>query len=242
MKKAILFLFIISFFFNQNPLLAQKHSMRLGLGLAFQDGLRYYKGHRTPMMSLGYEYRLFKNLGLTSNLTNSYRAIYDYKTSQSALQFFKYTDYVRGVDNAIPSAEQQKALEKNGIIPLDARFIYKLYNLYWDVGITVYPLSIKHHKIGLNLSVHADYETHSYNRDELPGYLILENTKDSIYVQLTVPVEFRSLNFGSNLKLSYEYHFNKFFLGTRFGYYNFWFSDSKSEVTYESSLYLGYKF
>ena len=242
MKYVRSFLLLLSFLFFQKLLIAQKHSLKLGLGLGFQDGLVLYQGHRTPVMSIGYEYHLFKNLALTSNLVHNYRALVDYRTSNTALQFFKYTDYVRGVDNAIMSVEQQKELEKNGIIPLEARYTLKLYNLYWDAGITVYPLSIKHHKIGINVSVHADYETRSYYRDELPGYLILENSKDSIPIQLQVPVEFRSLNLGSNLKLSYEYHFNTFFLGTRFGYYKFWFSDNKVDNFYETTLYLGYKF
>jgi hypothetical protein len=156
-------------------------------------------------------------------------------------------DKYRGSESPFLTAAEKKKLSASGIKQLYSGYNIKSWSVPIDVGITFYPLSTKHHRIGMNTGLDLTYETHTFWKDFASGTLTLsDGTKQNIL--MSVPVEFRNISPGFTFKLHYQYLFQQSSLGFRIANYNVEFASffypnrSPNDSLWDTSIFYAYQF
>ncbi len=215
------------------------NQFRISLGLGYEDGLIYLAS--VPAFGLSYERVLSKRISLASHLLIYYRTLPDSYTQ--GVNGKPVLDQFRGTNSPFLTPTQRQELENAGIKALGPTYTVKFMSVPMDVGVIVYPICRKKHRLGVNLAGSVTYEVHNWFRDIDSGVLTLKDgTKHEI--SLSTPTEYRNLSAGINLKLVYDYRFKDYALGLRTGGYNVFFSDwfDANNVVWETSVFFGFQF
>ncbi len=214
-----------------------KHCLRLSIGKGFDDGMSSLTW--LPVLGLSYEYRFSKHLALSSHLLSYYRHAHD--SGLITWSDEPLLDIIRGSQSPFLTEEGREALENSGIIQADPGKTIKFLSVPLDVGLIFYPLVTQRHRIGLNVGFSLTYETNTWWKDYWPVILTLEDGSQ-YEVSVSTNTEFRSISPGSTFKLLYEYRFEKWAAGFRYGNYNVflidWFDTNLS--VWEASLFLAF--
>ena len=219
----------------------KKNQLTISLGLGLEDGLIFLSKNAIPAFGLSYERRLSKHFSWAIHSLIYYR-------SYSDSYPFGYPDYLgidklRGSPSPFMTQAEKDKLANSGIKLLDPDITIKLLSIPIDGGITFYPLSKKHHRIGIYAGFGLTYESHNWYRDLIGGTLTLQDGTQK-QITLTVPSEFRNLSGGFSTKIKYEYAFQDYACGFRIGnnnvFLNGWFDINQS--VWETSFFWSFKF
>lgn len=237
-------LWLIFSFGQTKPIISteKKNQFRISFGLGYEDGLIFLEKNAIPTFGMGYERRLNKHFSLAAHNLLYYRAFSDFDVAGRAIDF-PSIDKFRGSSSPFLTQLEKDKLDKSGIFPLNPKQTLKFFSLSSDLGLTFYPLSTRHHRIGINAAYSLTYESHNWWKDMSSGILTLEDGSQK-QITLAIPVEYRNLSSGIGVKLTYDYSFKDYLVGFRWGNYNVFFPDlfDLNEVVWDTSIYFGFKF
>lgn len=216
-----------------------KHSIRMHIGVGFDDGLLF--STTAPLLGFGYEYRLGRHWGVGADITSFYRA-----TSV----IFQFANPANGTTSAnaiiaglvtgpfVTEADRQYIAD-TGIRRIDPRG-QKHLSMPLAMGLTFYPVSSRRHRLGLTPALNITYESQSIFSGSRGVELELNDGTIYRNVFVTLNADYRQLVLGFSPKLSYEFHARQWALGLRLGNHNFfWLGDAplfRAELFWESSL------
>lgn len=211
-----------------------KNQLIFAAGFGYADGLISLS--KRPSIGIGYERRLLKWLSLSTHILSYYENYSDFGYDDKVLDKF------RGSNSPFFTNEEKEKLNNSGVKQLSPIKQIKGWSVPIDLGITVYPLSVRHHRLGLNAAFCMTYETHTFWKDSFTGTLKLaDGTKEDIL--LTVPTEFRNLSPGFAAKIHYQYIFDKSSIGFRIGTCNVFFDVfGPNDPVWDTSLFYAYQF
>lgn len=239
------FLFLFLFYKVQAqkilPIENNKHLLRFSLGVGYDDGLVLLA--QTPSLGISYEYQIHHRLALTTHLLSYYRTMPDSYFDKSPNGGHAIVDLIApGVTGPFATAEDLEQVKQGGIKTLSSHRTIKMLSVPLDVGLTFYPISHTHHKIGLNLAFSMTYESSNWPRDYFEQVTItLEDGTTYDQAFLSLNTEFRNWTPGASAKLFYEYHFKEYALGLRAGNYNVFFFGDANHPIWETSIYFAFK-
>lgn len=251
MKKYFLLLSVLiqfSFLFAQTKPIenthvekVKKNQLTISLGLGLEDGLIFLPKNALPTFGLSYGRHLSKRFSADVHALIYYRTLPDSYT-------FGYPNYpdvdkLRGSLSPFMTQADKDKLANSGIKNLNPEETVKFLSIPIDIGINFYPLSKKHHRIGIYAGFGLTYESHNWYRDLIGGTLTLQDGTQK-QITLNVPSEFRNLSGGFSTKIKYEYAFQDYACGVRIGNNNVflidWFDINQS--VWETSLFWSFKF
>lgn len=219
----------------------KKNQFNISLGIGLEDGLIFLPKNALPTFGLSYERNLSKRFSADIHSLIYYRAVPDSYT-------FGYPDYpdvdkLRGSVSPFMTQADKDKLANSGIKNLNPDETVKFLSIPIDIGITFYPLSKKHHRIGIYAGFGLTYEAHNWYRDLWVGTVTLQDGSQK-QITLNVPTEFRNLSAGFSTKIKYEYAIKDYACGFRIGNNNVilteWFDANES--VWEISLFWAFKF
>ncbi len=175
-----------------------------------------------PTIGIGYSKKISRRLSWSANILSNYRRSLD-------VLFDRFRDspvigiLALGASNIFMTEEEIKFLEERGVMSIPTQATIKSLAIPADVGLIYYPINGKQRKIGINLGIYMMYNSYNYFRD----YLQIERVQWSgspepveLLSHISVPTEFRSISFGSLMRIMYEFHYKNTALGIRGASYN----------------------
>ncbi len=238
----VFFFFLCQMLPGQSDFSGNKHTLRLSMGLGYEDGLVLLS--KIPTLGIGYEYALNKRFSIASHVLSYYRNMPDSYFDKNFNGTRPTLDLIaNGASGPFITEADRERIRRTGIRRLSPKKTIKSLSLPIDIGIMFYPVNRKRHKIGLNAGLSLTYETYNWWRDYYDGVTItLEDGTVYENLFLSLNTEFRNISPGASLKIIYEYYFDHFGLGFRFGNYNVFLFNPANLSVWETSLYLAFKF
>ncbi len=240
----IAFMLLACILYGQNkielPNNALKNSFTFTLGFGYEDGMKSVS--KIPVLGFSYNYLIKKRWAFSVHLLSYYRSLGDdnYLISSVSTPLF---DKIRGLEGLFLTEKEKENLNNSGIKQLNSFNIIKILSIPMDIGFTYYPLSKKHHRIGINGAYSLTYENFNTSRELFAGKMkFTDGSEQDLFLPLST--EFRNLSSGLSLKISYEYIFNQNAVGVRWGNYNVLFADvfTLNLPVWETSIFTSFKF
>jgi hypothetical protein len=246
--KLLAFLFFVSL----NGLVAQsetkplekkaikKQVFKWSLGFGYEDG--FIERSKLPCLGLAYEYNLNQYVSLNAHVFSYYRRYKDFNILDPS---FPFIDKFMGTISPLITEAEREAINNQGLKALDGYYSLKSFSVPFDLSVTFYPLSTKHHRAGINFGLCIKYDNYTWYRDGTIGVLNAPSKKFNNNVGITTNTFYRGFSPCATLKLLYEYSHNDWLIGTRIANYGIFMSDvffDKSLPLWETSLYFGVKF
>ena len=220
--------------------IANKNQLNISLGLGFEDGLVFLSKNAVPTFGISYERKLSKRLFFASHILTHYRTF----LNPTNIDTHPFLSKFRGANSPFMTQADKDKLNNSGIKQLNRIHTFKSLSLPVDVGFNLYPLSTKHHRLGLNVAFSMTFENHNWWTDQFTGVLTLADGTQK-QITLEVPTEFRTFAPGFSTKILYDYSFKDYSIGFKAANYNVFLTElagSKVQPIWETSLYLGFKF
>lgn len=236
--------FILSAQEKAVPKIFYKNQLIFTVGLPYSDGL--ISINKNPTLGIAYERRINRWFSLAAHVMSSYQNDADFYVVSNNPDF-PVIDKYRGSASPFLTAGEVKKLSTSGIMQLDPSYNLKYWSVPMDIGVTLYPLSTKHHRIGVNTGLALTYETHTFWKDFASGTFTLPNGTEQ-NVLMSVPVEFRNISPGFTFKLHYQYLFQQSSFGVRIANYNVELSSvfnpngGANEALWDTSIFYAYQF
>jgi hypothetical protein len=218
----------------------KRHAFKWGLGFGMEDGLSLTS--KMPCLSIAYEYNLSKYFSLNAHIFSYYRAYNDFIKKDAA---FPFIDKFMESNSPFLTDLERQNINDRGLKALDGDYTYKLLSVPIDFSFTAYPLSIKHHRAGVNVGLCLTYDNYTWARDNFVGVLTVPSKNFKGDVRMTTNTFYRGFSTGATLKLLYEYSFKDYLIGTRIANYSVLMTNvfyDKNLPVWETSLYFGLKF
>lgn len=215
--------------------------LHLSIGMGYIDGIN--KLNNYPIIGIGYEKEICKFLTFNIRLSSYYRRSVDSYYTDDANGSPMMDIIVEGAWGPFITVEDIKKISNTGIkdVGLRTDLTIKEFNMPLIASMVIYTLQFKGHRFGLLIGGGISYNSLNYFKDYDPIYKIKLNDATEYYnVHLSQQTEFRNLGLIDSQVLIYEYRFEDFKIGARFGvcgYHWGW----KNSLHWDSSICLNLK-
>lgn len=190
------------------------------VGYGFNEFITFRS--QIPTIGIGYRKKISKRFSWGANILSNYR-----RSSDVVFDRFGVSPVIDilalGTWGSFMTEEEMRFLQERGMMSIPTQNTIKSLAIPADIGLIYFPVNGSRHKIGFNPGIYMMYVSQNYFRDYLQiEYVQWSGSAEPVALlsHLSVPTEFRSISFGSLLRIMYEFHFKNTALGIRAASYN----------------------